>query len=91
MTSKEALQNMDLDDKNKVKILSNKEENQFRDMILSLLVSLGTRKRHVICQGSDTRCNIAGFRGQLLNNSLFVQQWIIVTIDNYIVTINNTC
>lgn len=48
MTSKEALQNMDLDDKNKVKILSNKEENQFRDMILSLLVSLGTRKRHVL-------------------------------------------
>lgn len=82
MTSKEALQNMDLDDKNKVKILSNKEENQFRDMILSLLVSFETRKSRVICEGSDTRCNIhvAGFSGQIPNNSLFVQQWVIVTI-----------
>ena len=81
MTSKEALQNMDLDDKNKVKILSNKEENQFRDMILSLLVSFETR----------VHIHVAGFRGQIPNNSLFVQQWIIVTIDIYIVTINNTC
>lgn len=37
VTSKEALENLDADNKKDVKLLSEKEETQFRDMILNLL------------------------------------------------------
>lgn len=39
VTSKEALENLDIDNDKDVKLLSEKEETQFRDMILNLLVS----------------------------------------------------
>lgn len=39
VTSREVLENMDKDDKKDVKLLSEKEETQFKDLILSLLVS----------------------------------------------------
>lgn len=37
VTSKEALENLDIDNDKDVKLLSEKEETQFRDMILNLL------------------------------------------------------
>lgn len=42
VTSKEALENLDIDNDKDVKLLSEKEETQFRDMILNLLVSSDT-------------------------------------------------
>lgn len=44
MTSKDALENMD--GKNDLKLLSEREETQFRDMILGLLVSVGNKDMH---------------------------------------------
>ena len=41
VTSKDALENMD--GKNDLKLLSEREETQFRDMILGLLVSVGNK------------------------------------------------
>ena len=44
MTSKDALENKD--GKNDLKLLSEREETQFRDMILGLLVSVGCKGMH---------------------------------------------
>ena len=44
VTSKDALENMD--GKNDLKLLSEREETQFRDMILGLLVSVGYEGMH---------------------------------------------
>ena len=44
VTSKDALENMD--GKNDLKLLSEREETQFRDMILGLLVSVGYKGMH---------------------------------------------
>ena len=44
VTSKDALENMD--GKNDLKLLSEREETQFRDMILGLLVSVGYKGVH---------------------------------------------
>lgn len=44
VTSKDALENMD--GKNDLKLLSEREETQFRDMILGLLVSVGNKGMH---------------------------------------------
>ena len=51
VTSKDALENMD--GKNDVKLLSEREETQFRDMILGLLVSVGNRGIHQTVMSSQ--------------------------------------
>ena len=51
VTSKDALENMD--GKNDLKLLSEREETQFRDMILGLLVSLGNRGIHQTVMSSQ--------------------------------------
>ena len=51
VTSKDALENMD--GKNDLKLLSEREETQFRDMILGLLVSVGNRGIHQTVMSSQ--------------------------------------
>ena len=51
VTSKDALENMD--GKNDLKLLSEREETQFRDMILGLLVSVGKRGIHQTVMSSQ--------------------------------------
>ena len=51
VTSKDALENMD--GENDLKLLSEREETQFRDMILGLLVSVGNRGIHQTVMSSQ--------------------------------------
>ena len=51
VTSKDALENMD--GKTDLKLLSEREETQFRDMILGLLVSVGNRGIHQTVMSSQ--------------------------------------
>ena len=51
VTSKDALENMD--GKNDLKLLSEREETRFRDMILGLLVSVGNRGIHQTVMSSQ--------------------------------------
>ena len=46
VTSREVLENMDKDDRKDVKLLSKKEETQFKDLILNLLVSFEMPRVH---------------------------------------------